>query len=201
MRRQSLGLPPGVRTAFFPAAIACFAAFALLGLLTSLEPAILGKVIGISNRATVGGLIFLVFVASLCGQILQRRFTEGMRLPLACGVLILGAALLAVSLVVNSMTLLILGAIAAGLGQGGIFAASIVAVAAASPHDQRAEVTSLLFVVVYLAVSVPVLSLGVAIEAMGLRAAGITFSILVMLLSIMAVAVLKWRRIAAPALT
>src|SRR5699024_8041632 len=133
LRRQSLGLPTGVRTVFFPAAIACFAAFSLLGLLTSLEPAIIGKVIGISNRATVGGLIFLVFMTSLCGQILQRRFTEGTRLPLACGPLVLGAGLLAVSMVLKSMTLLIFGAIASGLGQGGIFAASIVAVTAASP--------------------------------------------------------------------
>lgn len=87
------------------------------------------------------------------------------------------------------------GAIVTGLGQGAIFAASIVAVTAASPADKRAEVTSLLFVVVYLAVAVPVLGLGIAVEYIGLRSAGITFSILVMLLSIAAVAVLKMHRI------
>ncbi|WP_210725936.1 MFS transporter [Modicisalibacter radicis] len=195
LRPQGLGLPTSVRTAFVPAAIACFAGFALLGLLTSLEPAILGKVVGISNRAAVGGLIFIVFVASLGGQFLQRRLADEVRLPLACGVLVLGAGLLAVSLIANSIVLLIIGAIASGLGQGAIFAASIVAVTAASPAGKRAEITSLLFVVVYLAVAVPVLGLGIAIEYIGLRAAGITFSVLVMLLSIAAVAVLKMRRI------
>lgn len=88
---------------------------------------------------------------------------------------------------------MLFGGIASGLGQGGIFAASIVAVTGASPDDKRAEVTSLLFVVIYLAVSISVLSLGVAIEAMGLRRAGITFAVLVTLLSIAAL-VLLWRR-------
>ncbi|NRB56000.1 MAG: MFS transporter [Salinicola sp.] len=197
LRPQSLGLPTSVRAVFFPSAIACFAGFSLLGLLTSLEPAILGKVVGISNRAAVGSLIFVVFMASLGGQFLQRRLAEEARLPLACGVLILGAGLLAISLIGNSVTLLIIGATATGLGQGAIFAASIVAVTTASPAGKRAEITSLLFVVVYLAVAVPVLGLGIAIEYIGLRAAGITFSVLVMLLSIVAMAVLKMRRIKA----
>jgi F0F1-type ATP synthase membrane subunit c/vacuolar-type H+-ATPase subunit K len=107
--------------------------------------------------------------------------------------LALGAGLLAMSMAVDSTAMLVLGAIASGLGQGGIFAASIVAVTAASPDDQKAEVSSLLFVVVYLAVSIPVLGLGFAIDAMGLRDAGITFALLVLLLSVTTLGLL-WRR-------
>lgn len=193
LRRQRLALPESVRSVFIPAAVACFAGFALLGLLTSLEPAILGSVAGMTNRAAIGSLIFLVFMASLGGQLLQRRLVDRARLPAACGMLALGAGLLAVSTAVDSMGMLVLGAVASGLGQGGIFAASIVAVTAASPDDQKAEVSSLLFVVVYLAVSIPVLGLGFAIDAMGLRDAGITFALLVLLLSVTTLGLL-WRR-------
>src|SRR5690625_1447043 len=113
--RQRLALPESVRSVFIPAAAACFAGFALLGLLTSLEPAILGRVADMTNRAAIGSLIFLVFVASLCGQFLQRRFVDRARLPVACAVLALGAGLLAVSMAVGSTGVLVLGAVASGL--------------------------------------------------------------------------------------
>jgi len=193
LRRQRLELPDSVRPAFAAAAVACFAAFALLGLLTSLEPEILANVTGVSNRAAIGSLIFIVFVASLCGQILQRRFALAARLPLSCLVLILGAGALALSMATGSLVLLALGAVASGLGQGGIFAASVIAVTAASPDDVKAEVISLLFVVVYLAVAVPALGLGVAAVAMGVQTAGIVFAALVMLLSAGTLLAL-WRR-------
>ncbi|WP_219726151.1 MFS transporter [Castellaniella caeni] len=192
LHRQRLGLPSGVDAIFIPSAIACFAGFALLGLLTSLEPAILGEIIGISNRASVGALVFLVFTTSLAGQLLQRRLGAAARLPVACAVLAFGAAIFAGSMLDGSLSLLILGALVSGLGQGGVFAASIVALTAASPVDQKAEITSLLFVIIYLAVAIPVLGLGGAIALIGLRNAGVTFALLVTLLSIAALGVL-WR--------
>lgn len=192
LHAQRLELPPDVRAAFIPAAIACIAGFALLGLLTSLEPAILGKVAGISNRASIGALVFLVFLASLGGQLVQRHLADATRLPLACAVLTLGAAMLGVSMADGSLVLLVLGAVISGLGQGGVFAASIVMVTAASPREKRAEVTSLLFVVIYAAVAIPVLGLGGVIAVTDLRVAGIAFAALVMLLSMAALIVL-WR--------
>lgn len=193
LKRQRLGLPASVRPVFGPAAIACVAAFALLALLTSLEPAIVSEVIGVSNRAAIGGLVFMVFAASLAGQMLQGRLTEETRLPLSCMALVVGAGLLALSMTVGSITILLCGAVVAGLGQGGIFAASIAAVTAASPDERKAEVAALLFVVIYLSVALPVLGLGVAVELSDLRTAGIAFAVLVLLLSIAALFAL-WRR-------
>lgn len=201
LQRQHLGLPVSVRPTFVPAAIACFAAFALLGLLTSLEPAILGQATGMSNRAAIGAVVCLVFVSSLGGQILQRQLADAARLPIACATLALGAGLLAVSMMAGSVTLLMIGAVISGLGHGGIFAASIVTVTAASPDEKRAEVTSLLFVVIYLAVAVPVLGLGGAVALTSLRTAGIAFAFLVFLFSIAALASLWRHRRPAPVVT
>jgi hypothetical protein len=52
-----------------------------------------------------------------------------------------------------------------------------------SPAAQRGEVTSSFFVVMYLAISVPVIGEGVLAQALGLRAAGLTFAALVAALS------------------
>lgn len=186
--RQHLALPPNVRAAFIPAAIACSAGSALLGLLTSLEPAIIGEVLGITNRASVGAFVFLVFLASLAGQLLQRGLHDAARLPVGCAVLAIGAALFASSMADGSLALLILGALVSGLGQGGVFAASIVTVTASSPTDKQGEVASLLFVVIYLAVAILVLGLGGVIALTGLRKAGIAFAVLVMLGSLAALA-------------
>lgn len=192
LRRQTLGLPPEVRAIFMPIAIACFAGFAVLGLFTSLATAVMSQILGLTNRGEIGTLIFVVFAASLAGQFVQRHLSESLRLPLACVALFVGVGLLGLSIAQGALLPLILAALIAGGGQGAIFATSITAVARASPATQKAEVTSLLFVIVYIAISVPIVSLGFAIEAVGLREAGITFTAIIMLLIATALSTL-WR--------
>lgn len=192
LMHQRLSLPASVRTEFIPASVACIAAFALLALLTSLEPAIAGEVAGVSNRAAIGALVFLVFAASLAGQVLQRKLASPTRLPFSCMSLIAGSGLLAISMAADSITLLFCGGVIAGLGQGGIFAASIISVTEASPAGRRAEVTATLFVVIYLSVALPVLALGVSAEFFSLRTSGIAFALFVVLLSVAALAAV-WR--------
>lgn len=192
LRRQHLSVPASVRSAFVPAAVACVAGSELLALLTSLEPAIVGAVTGVSNRAAIGLLVFLVFAASLAGQVLQRTLSDAARLPWSCVSLIVGAGLLAIAMAADSLTVLFCGALVAGLGQGGIFAASIASITEASPQDRKAEVTATLFVVIYVAVALPVLGLGLTVEFLSLRASGISFVLLVVLLSVVALATL-WR--------
>ncbi len=194
LHRQSLGLPPEVRGVFVPAAIASFAGFAVLGLFTSLAPSIMSQLLGMKNHAVVGSVVFLVFAASLGGQVLQRRLPANGRLPLACGALIVGVAFLGASIATASLAPLIVATLIAGAGQGAIFAASIGAIAQASPIHKRAEVTALLFVVAYLAISVPVVSLGVGVEYLGLRTAGLLFTGLIMLLTATALITLAARR-------
>lgn len=192
LRRQPLGLPPEVRPLFLPAAVGCFAGFAVLGLFTSLAPAVMGQVLGLTNRAGIGVVVFTVFAASLAGQTVQRRIPDSMRLPLACVALLIGVGLLGLSIACSALLALIAAALIAGAGQGAIFAASIAALAGASPSGKKAEVTSLLFVIAYVAISVPIVSLGLAVEAFGLRDAGIAFTAAIMVLIAFALLAL-WR--------
>lgn len=72
-----------------------------------------------------------------------------------------------------SFALLIASAVVAGFGQGLGFRAGLAAVTAASPADRRGEVASAFFTVLYVAISIPVIGVGLMTTLIGLRIAGI----------------------------
>ncbi|MBO9469525.1 MFS transporter [Endozoicomonas sp. G2_2] len=194
LRIQSLRVPAPVRGVFVPAAIAGFAGFAVLGLFTAIAPAFMGEILGYSNHALTGAVVFALFIASTLGQTGQSRLPESWRLPVGCAGLIAGIGLVASAILGSSLTLLVCGALVAGVGQGVAFRAGMGAVTAASPAARRGEVASTFFVVLYIAISIPVVGIGVAADTIGLRAAGIGFSIAVAGLAATALVSLVIRR-------
>ncbi|MFD8159955.1 MFS transporter [Streptomyces malaysiensis] len=184
LRPQRLRVPKEMRSTFAAAAMAGFAGFATLGLFTSVSPTFLSEVEGESNLAVAGAVAFSVFAASIAGQVLGRRLGSGWSLPGGCAVLVAGMAAIAVSLAIASLALLVLGAVVAGTGQGLSFHAAVRVVTERSPADRRAEVTSALFVLMYLAISIPVIGVGALTVAVGLRTAGLVFTGCVALLAV-----------------
>ncbi|MCQ6245425.1 MFS transporter [Streptomyces malaysiensis] len=184
LRPQRLRVPKEMRSTFAAAAMAGFAGFATLGLFTSVSPTFLNEVEGESNLAVAGAVAFSVFAASIAGQVLGRRLGPGWSLPGGCAVLVAGMAAIAVSLAIASLALLVLGAVVAGTGQGLSFHAAVRVVTERSPADRRAEVTSALFVLMYLAISIPVIGVGALTVAVGLRTAGLVFTGCVALLAV-----------------
>ncbi|MES1940797.1 major facilitator superfamily transporter [Salinisphaera sp. T5B8] len=194
LRIQSLQVPAQVRGVFIPAAIAGFAGFSVLGLFTAIAPAFMGKILHYENHALTGLVVFVLFVASTLGQIGQARLPQAWRLPLGCIGLIVGIALVALAIILSSLVVLVAGAIVAGIGQGVAFRAGMGAVTAASPPERRGEVASTFFVVLYVAISIPVVGIGVAAQTLGLRSAGIGFSAAVAVLAAVALVSLLVRR-------
>ena len=194
LRLQRLKLPVEVRGVFLPAAIAGFAGFAVLGFFTATAPAFMGEVLGYSNLALIGIVAGVVFFASTLGQFVQGRFAERRRLPLGCGVVIVGAGLVGAGIGIASLGLFVAGAVIVGLGQGIAFRAGLGAVTAASPANQRGSVTSTFFVVTYVALSIPVLGIGLTARVIGLAATGMGFAGLVALLAAAALVLLLRRR-------
>jgi hypothetical protein len=93
-------------------------------------------------------------------------------------------ASLALGLAVPSLALLVLGGVIAGFGHGVAFRAGLAAVSASAPAAQRGDVASSFFVVMYVAISVPVIGVGVLAQATGLRTAGLIFAAAVAVLAI-----------------
>lgn len=183
LRLTKPGVPAQVRGTFVRAASAGFAGFAVLGLFTAVAPSFLGQVLGLHSFVLSGGVVFSVFAASTVGQIvLVPRFGKA-SLKVGCAGLVAGMALLTAGLAVESFELLVSGGLVAGLGQGMSFRAGLAAVNAEAPADRRAGVASTFFVVIYVALSLPVVGEGLATDVVGLRTAGIGFSVAVALLA------------------
>ncbi len=190
---RRLRVPRSVRPVFVPAAMAGFAGFATLGLFTSVAPSFLSEVEGVSDPAVSGTVVFAVFAASTAGQLLMGRVGVHRALPWGCVVLVGGMATIFSSLITSSLPLLVAGAVVAGGGQGLSFRAGVTTVSEHSPPARRAEVASALFVVLYVAISLPVVGVGAMAVTLGLRQSGLIFSGCVALLAAATVVLLALR--------
>jgi MFS family permease len=191
LRPQGLHVPPQIRAIFIRSSLAAFAGFAVLGLFTAVAPAFLVQILGVTSHAVVGLVVFSVFAASAAGQLaLNTIVPERLALPYGCVLLIVGMGTLALGLADSSLPLLEIGGLLAGFGQGLSFRSGLGAINANSPADKRAEVASSFFVVAYVAISIPVVGVGLLAETAGLRDAGLIFAGVVAALSAIVLALL-----------
>ncbi len=200
-RPQRLSVPREVRQAFVPASIAGFAGFAVLGLFTAVAPAMLAEILHHKSHALTGVVAASVFLGSLIGQLALERVSEQAALRGGCAILIAGVALVGASLLAASLPLLVAGATVAGFGQGLSFRAGLTSITAQSPPEKRAEVASSFFVVAYVAISIPVIGVGVGAQAASLKSAAIVFSAIDIALTLFALALLVRRRSQIPVST
>ena len=187
---QRMSVPAQVRATFVSASIAGFAGFAVLGLFTALAPRLLSDVLGVRSPAVEGLVVFLVFGASTVAQIVLRGMPQNRAVNLGCAALVLGMLLVALALWQASMPALITGAVIAGAGQGMSFSKGLAAITDQVDPARKAEVTSTFFVVLYVALSLPVLGLGFAVQSFGTTAAGIAFTFGVAALALIALGAL-----------
>lgn len=183
LRPQGMVVPPPTRAAFVPAGLAAFAGFSLLGLFTAVAPSFLAMTLGERNLAVDGLVVFSVFCASTAGQMLMGRLGVRRALPAGCLALTAGMAVVAASLVVESLPVLVVGALVGGLGQGMSFRAGLTGVSAVAPDEHRGATISAFFVAAYVGISVPVVGVGALSLALGLRDAGVVFALYVILVS------------------
>jgi MFS family permease len=187
---QKLSVPSNIRGTFIYAVIPVFVGFSMLGLFTAISPNFLGDILDIHNRAIIGLTVFLVFCASTVGQLLFKQKSDYNVLMLGSGTLIVGVILVGISLLLSSYVLLLIGAIVSGLGQAFSFRAGLSTVNSVSPQDKQAEITSTFFTIAYIAISIPVVGVGLLQLGLSIQGAGIVFSIIVVLLAIISLVLL-----------
>ncbi len=178
-RRQRLSVPKPVRPIFIIAGLAAFAGFAVTGLFAAVAPSFVAEIIGIGNHAVAGLIAGSVFAASAAAQIVAVRIPPRRAVALGCAILVVGMGVLAAALHLSSLTALILASAISGVGQGISFSRGLAAVAERTPAGARAAVNSAYFVVAYIAISIPVVGVGVAGQAWGLRTGGTAFALAV----------------------
>jgi predicted MFS family arabinose efflux permease len=182
-------VPSGVGPAFAAAATSSFAGFATFGLFTAVEPLLLREILSIRSLAAAGAVAALIFAASVLAQAATVTAPPRLVLPLGCLVLAVGMGLFALSLSTSSLALFITAAVVLGAGHGACFRSGVAAVAAAAPPARRGEVTSTLFVVLYLGISIPVVGVGALSQGAGLLTAGLVFAAVIAALGLLAAVV------------
>jgi len=190
LRLQRLSLPFEVRNAFLPAALAGFAGFVVVGFFAAVAPQLIRGVLGYRSGIVIGAIVFLLFASSALGQIIQSALVPRWRQPLGCVGLIAGLVGVALCVPWLSLTALLLGTALAGIGQGISLRAGLGEIAAHCPADRRAEVTSSFFVVLYVAISLPVIGLGVVVQRAGIERATLMFAGLTIVLVVFALILL-----------
>jgi MFS family permease len=190
---QRLSIPPEVRPVFMIAATAAFAGFAVMGLFSAVAPSFLSNVIGIANHAVAGAMASSIFAASAAAQLAGRHINPTKAVAAGCAILAVGMVILAVALQYSSLAGLILAAMVAGTGQGISFSRGLAAVAEGTPTQRRAEVSSTYFVVAYVAISLPVVSLGFAAQRWGLKTSGVSFAVIIAVLALLCLAAIVWQ--------
>jgi len=175
-RIQRLRVPPEVRGVFIRGATAGFGSFAVAGVFSSVAPVFLGQILGRTSHALAGLIVFILFSASIVGQMVVSRLSDRRALVSGCALLAGGVGLLALALGIESLAALIASASVVGVGQGLVIGAGLAAINQRAPVEHRGETASSFFVVIYVGLSVPVIGVGVVAHAWSLHGAGIAFS-------------------------
>ncbi|MGF6724751.1 MFS family permease [Paraburkholderia sp. GAS41] len=190
LRVQRIALPVEVRGVFVPAALAGFAGFVVVGFFAAVAPQLIRVVLGYRSGVVIGAIVFLLFACSALGQIVQSHIAPRWRQPLGCIGLLAGLLGVAWCVPERSLAALLMGTALAGVGQGISLRAGLGELTTRSPAHRRAEVTSSFFIVLYVAISLPVIGLGIAVQVAGIQRATLLFAGVTILLVLLALLLL-----------
>ena len=158
--RPEITLPRALRGPVLTAVPVLFAVWALAGLYGALGPALVHTLTG-SGNVVLGGLSLFILAASAVVAIIVLRRAEA-RMVMLSGILALitGVAVTVMAVGLGSVAVFFTGSAIAGAGFGCGFQGSIRTVVPLAAAHQRAGVVSLLYVVSYLGLAVPVVLAG-----------------------------------------
>jgi MFS family permease len=188
LRFAGLGLPAEGRGQFIAAAVAAFAAFALLGLFSSLVPGFIGGVLHQGSHLVQGAVVFGIFAVGTVTQVALSRFSSRRVVLAGLGLFLVALALIVAALAVAAFALFLAGTIVGGVAVGAIFLGSLATANRLAPPERRGHVISAFFVACYTGLIVPVVGVGVLSGFTGTWAAVLAFSVLLAVLCLFSLA-------------
>jgi MFS family permease len=182
-----LGIPERGRSEFIAAGLAGFAAFALLGLFTSLVPGFIAGELHQGSHAVQGAVVFLLLAVGTVTQVALARFSRHRVIVAGLALLVAALALIVAALAQTSMALFLAGTVAGGLASGAIFLGSVATANRLAPADRRGQSLSAFFVACYAGLIIPVVGVGVLSGFTGPFTAVLTFSALLAALGLVSI--------------
>jgi MFS family permease len=181
--RPQVSVPTAARRAFLRAVPTIASTWMLGGLMFSVGGSLLTVVFGQDDHAVVGLVLGLFAGAAAVSALVLRDRAPGEMERLGTTGLLVGTALFVVALLTTSLTVFVAAAVIAGSGFGPAFLGAFRTVSQlAAPHE-RAALISAIYVVSYLAFSIPALIAGLLITDAGLRDTALGYSLVVTLVA------------------
>jgi MFS family permease len=193
--RPRVHIPPLHRQAFVIALPIMVACWALGGLYASLGPSLVADVFGIDNHLVGGLLILALNGTGIAGSLALRTASPARALLVGAGIFTVGVAGTLGALFATSAPLLFTAAVVCGFGFGAAFLGAVGTITHGVAPGHRAGLLASIFVVGYLAFSVPAIAAGVAVGEFGLTRTTEVYGAVVLVLAVLAVAgLLRVRR-------
>jgi MFS family permease len=188
LRLAGLGIPGRGRGQFIAAAVAGFAAFALLGLFSSLVPGFIGGVLHQGSHAVQGAVVSGMFAAGTVTQVALSRFSSRRVVLAGLGLFLVALALILTALAQAAMGLFLAGTLAGGVAVGAIFLGSLATANRLAPPERRGHAISAFFVACYAGLIIPVVGVGELSGFTGTYPAVLAFSVLLAALCLFSLA-------------
>ncbi len=192
--RPQVHIPPAHRRPFVVALPVLVANWAVGGLYASLGPSLLVDVFGVGNHLVGGLLIFALNGTGVLGSLALRSAPPARALLVGALVFAVGVAGTVASLFTGSVALLFAAAVVTGFGFGAGFLGAVATITAEVASGYRAGLLAGIFVVGYLAFSLPSIAAGIAVGSIGLERTAEIYGLAVIVLTLSAVALLVLRR-------
>lgn len=174
----SAGLPSSARPVFMTLLPSIGATWALGGLYLSLGSSILRTVLDVDSHFVVGIVLGVFFAAGAAGPAVSAALPRRQREWSGYAALAVGLLVTVTAMLTDELPLYLTGSVIAGLGFGATFRFAIDALGEAAPIAQRGQVFATMYIVSYLAFSVPALAAGLAVDRFGLEGTAVTYGAL-----------------------
>lgn len=182
--RPQVAVPSAARRAFAGAVPTMVATWALGGLILSVGGSLLGTVFGVSNHAVVGLIIGLFAGSGAAAAVAVRDLSPASMTLRGTIALVAGTGLFITALATSSADLFVVASVVAGAGFGAAFLGALRSVTQLAQPHERAALLSAVYVVSYLAFSIPAVIAGLLITHIGLRDTALGYGVFVAVLAV-----------------
>lgn len=182
------GIPRSARGSFARAFPSLVAVWALGGFYLSLGPALAANLAASANLLWGGAVIFLLTGTGAAAAVLGRRSAERPAMLYGCLDLVAGVAITLGAVATQNVWALLVGSLIAGAGFGLAFLGAFRSLSALARPEERAGMITAIYIVSYLAFSVPVVAAGVAVANLGLHDVALGYAAVVAGLAALGVA-------------
>jgi predicted MFS family arabinose efflux permease len=181
--RPTVAVPGAARKAFLGALPVMLSTWALGGLIFSVGGSLVASVFGQSNEAVIGLVLGVFALSGAAAATAVSSLAPHVVSTIGTAALVVGTILFLTGIETGSFAVFVVAAVVAGGGFGSAFLGALRSMTQLAQPHQRAGLLSAVYVVSYLAFSIPAVVAGVLITHIGLRDTSLGYGALVAVLA------------------